>query len=169
LLVSKSREGQGAGGPMRRLSFVAAGIMVGFLAYGIDQQLLLNLANIQDLGSKGLFVSVGRHQLMDFQQQPTLAAYVVFFAGLFGLRRWWWHADSFRSRRLKISTSLLTLLLGYGLTVVFAFPNVWGMMWALAISSVVQLSSVWTPNAERARVLRSDSAAPSAMTGGVAQ
>jgi hypothetical protein len=169
LLVSKSREGQGAGGPMRRLSFVAAGIMVGFLAYGIEQQLLLNLANIQDLGSKGIFVSVGRHQLMDFQQQPTLAAYVVFFAGLFGLRRWWWHADSFRSRRLKISTSLLTLLLGYGLTVVFAFPNVWGMMWALAISSVVQLSSVWTPKTERARVLRSDPPAASVMTGGVAQ
>lgn len=153
LLVSKTREGSGAGGHLRRLAFVGAGICVGFLAYGMDQALLMNLTRLDDLGSAGLFVSVGKHSLTDLQHQPTLAAYVVFFAGLFGLRRWWWHADSFRSRRLKISTALLTLLLGYGLTTVFAFPNVWGMMWALAISAVVQLSSVWTPKNDRTKMI----------------
>ncbi|MDB4614114.1 serine/threonine protein kinase [bacterium] len=155
ILVSKFREGTGAGGHMRRLVFVAAGIMVGFLAYGMDQQLLLNLTGIEDLGSKGLFASVGRQPLMDFNKQPTLAAYVIFFAGLFGLRRWWWHADSFRRSRLKVSTALLTLMLGYGLTIVFSFPNVWGMMWALAISAVVQLSSVWTPRDDRKQQMAS--------------
>lgn len=153
LLVSKTREGCGAGGHMRRLTFVAAGILVGVFAYGFDQTLMMNLTGLEDLGSKGLFVSVGEHSLTDMNHQPTLAAYIVFFAGLFGLRRWWWHADAFRSRRLRISTALLTLALGYGLTIVFAFPNMWGMMWALAISAVVQLSSVWTPKSNRSKLV----------------
>ena len=86
--------------------------------------------------------------------QPTTAAYVIFFAGLLSLRRWWRQADSFRGGRFRVSSTLLTLLVAFLLNCVFAFPSyLWGVSWALAISSVVQLSAVWVPPSQRPRVM----------------
>ena len=155
LAVGKLYEGSQIDGPVRRLGFLLIGAMVGAAAFGLDQTLMMNLPTRHDAGEFGpsLFAAVGHHRLLDGQNQPTIAAYVVFFAGLFGLRRWWWHADSFRKTRFRVSTALLTLLVGFLMTTIFQFPSVWGMMWALAISSVVQLSAAWVPNRDRAGML----------------
>jgi len=86
--------------------------------------------------------------------QPTTAAYVIFFAGLLSLRRWWRQADSFRNNRFRVSSTLLTLLVAFLLNCAFAFPSyMWGVSWALAISSVVQLSAVWVPPSRRPEVM----------------
>ena len=154
LSVSKLQEGASLDRNSRRLVLLLAGLGVGAAAFTIDQFLLVDYAT----GSvnSGMIQSVGRHNLVD-AGQPTIAGYMVFFGSLLGLRRWWWHADSFRTTRFKISTTLITLALAFILSCVFAFPQSWGMLWAVAISCVVQLSAIWTP--PRSRVVQIPEAA----------
>lgn len=148
LLLSKVQEGRPLDCNTRRFSLLATGIAVGLAIWGLDQFLLVHLP-VQAGGDPGLFQRLGRHTLLDQQTQPTLAGYLVFFGILFGLRRWWWHADSFRSSRFRISSALVTLTLAYIVSCVFAFPHDWAMMWAVTLSSVVQLSAAWTPPSQR--------------------
>ena len=78
-----------------------------------------------------------------------LTACACAFGLLFGLRRWWWQADSYRPKRFRLMAVLLTMGLAWGLSAVFEFPHGWGIVWAGVLSSVVQLSSAWTPPASR--------------------
>src|SRR5262249_4428637 len=77
--------------------------------------------------------------------QPTLAGYVVYFAALFGIRRWWWLADSFRPKRFRISSLAFSGLVAFLLPAAFAFHQEWGVLWGLALAAVVQLSAPWVP------------------------
>jgi hypothetical protein len=43
----------------------------------------------------------------------------------------------------------LTMLVAAGVMSVFEFEMGWGLVWAAVISSVVQLSSAWTPPEKR--------------------
>jgi eukaryotic-like serine/threonine-protein kinase len=81
--------------------------------------------------------------------QPTLAAFVVFFATLFTLRRWWWHADSFRAKRFRLGSVALTALVAYLIPAAFPFDQYWAVTLATAASISVQLSSPWVPVDQR--------------------
>jgi predicted membrane chloride channel (bestrophin family) len=96
-----------------------------------------------------LFRHIGRQPLVTESWQPAWLGYVVFFAALFALRRWWWHADSFRPQPFQILSVLLTALLGFVLPTIWAFPQAWAVSWAAVISCVVQLSAVWVPASHR--------------------
>ncbi|MFN5050647.1 MAG: hypothetical protein ACK5L2_03275, partial [Planctomyces sp.] len=61
------------------------------------------------------------------------------------LRRWWLQADNFRSGRFRIGTSILTLIVGGMVALIVPFPTALGSTLALAVSVVIQVSSVWTP------------------------
>ena len=151
LLLAKLTEGRRIDSGYRRLMFLALGALVGTAAYGLDQTLFVEL----NTGGRphSLFTHVGSVSLTDWDWQPTALGYIVFFAGLFGLRRWWWHADTFRARRFGIGTLLLTVLLALTLPALWAFPQEgWGVTWAAAISCIVQLSAPWMAPAERARL-----------------
>jgi amino acid transporter len=143
--VNKWLEGRRADNGTRRLVLLAAGCLVGAAAWWLDQTLMVTYAGRPD----ALFVSVGARDLLDDAAEPTLFAYLIFFGGLFSLRRWWWHTDEFRPKRFRVSSLLLTAMLAWLLSVIWAFPHGWAVVWAVVISSVVQLSSVWTPPEER--------------------
>ena len=83
------------------------------------------------------------------QGEPAAVAYMAFFGLLFGLRRWWWQADAYRPKRLKVTSALFTALLGYVLTTIIYFPHAWGTVWAVVIACVVQLAAAWTPPGDR--------------------
>jgi len=78
-----------------------------------------------------------------------MAGFMMFFGLLFLIRRWWWQADSFRKSRFRISSALVTLILGLVIGAILPFPETLGATLALAISAVVQLSASWTPAEER--------------------
>src|SRR5439155_31652 len=70
-----------------------------------------------DLGYHNSFSGIVRH-VGSFELltplpaiQPTLAAYVLYFAALFGIRRWWHMADAFRPRRVRIGALFFTVLI----------------------------------------------------------
>ncbi len=166
LLPSKIWEGTSMEPMIRRLVLLSAGVVVGLLAYGLDETLMVDVPNItHEIGADdAMFAKVGDQPLFTrdmmkyasqpeisgqearwLEYQPTLAGYVVFFTALLGLRRWWWHADAFRPKRFRVSSLLLTGLVGFLITCVFAFPHGWAALWAVAISAVVQLAATWAP------------------------
>ncbi len=146
LVISKYSEGSAIEPRSRRFLQFLVGGLVGLGAFGLNQILLVEKFQYWDTR---MFESIGSHELMTGGGLPTLAGFVVFFAMLFGMRRWWWHADGFRKKRLSVRTLLLTSTVGLLSSLVFTFPFDWGVMWAAAISSVVQLSASWMPPEDR--------------------
>jgi hypothetical protein len=138
--VAKLIEGRKLENGTRRLLMLATGCAVGLAAWGIDEALMVRLSAPTDAA----FVSIGSRPLVS-GEEPTWLAYMVFFGLLFGLRRWWWHVDTFRPARMRVTSVLVTVMLAWLLSAVWAFPHTWAVLWAAVISSVAQLSSVWTP------------------------
>ncbi len=137
---------------VKRLTLLGLGVVVGACGFWLDQVLMFNFVGDQ-ASYQGAFHSFGPHMLVDAARQPTLMAYVLFFGCLFFLRSWWRHTDSFRMRRLRVSSLALTALLGYVISQVWSFPVEWAMTWAITVSSIVQISSVWIPQDERSKYL----------------
>lgn len=163
MAVAKFTEGTGTDTMARRLYQAAAGLIVGASAYGLDQFLLADFTHEGSSGQYyGIVTEVGDLRFAGADNEPALAAYLAFFAALFALRRWWWQADAYRGKRLKISSALLTALLGYVLTAVIYFPHAWGVVWAVVISCVVQLAAAWTPPENRRPAAAAAPAQPAA-------
>lgn len=150
LIPGKLREGRSGDVMMRRAVQAGFGLIVGFLAFGLQDYLMLsNDPLVYSSDAVGESLMVGRIHLADGSGFPTMATFMVFFGALFAARRWWWQTDSFRRSRFRISSTLLTLLVGAVVAGVLHFPGPLGATWALAISAVVQLSAGWTPPEER--------------------
>ncbi|MCA9083324.1 MAG: serine/threonine protein kinase [Planctomycetaceae bacterium] len=158
ILPCKLWEGRSGDSFTRRLTLGSLGLLIGYIAGMLPGYLLID--------SEGLFLGtrnaapamIGRVPLSDGSGYPTLACFMLFFAALFSIRRWWWQVDSFRPARFRVSSALLTLLIGVVITgalQTFSFPDALGATWALAISAVVQLSSGWTPVEDRLAVYES--------------
>jgi serine/threonine protein kinase len=151
IIPAKFWEGKSGDAFIRRLFQGAIGMGVGAAAFSLQQFLMFGDVRLLHAEGTGIFNGgrLGRISIVDAQGLPTMAGYMLFFALLFVARRWWWQADSFRSARFRISSTLVSLFLGFILTAVLPFPNNLGATWALAISAVVQLSAGWTPQEER--------------------
>ena len=149
LSLSLLREGRSTETDSPRLWQLAAGLLTGAGARWLDQTLLVSIPGVMFSEPHGLFQQLGSHRLLEAGGQPALTGYLVFFGGLFALRRWWRHGDPFRKRRFRTITLLLTAMLAYGLTSVWAFPHMWGTLLAASVSSVVQLAAPWVPRNER--------------------
>jgi serine/threonine protein kinase len=148
LASSKFWEGSAADARQRRFIQTALGAAVGACAYWLQQTLLI------DLGYHNEFPGLIKHissvsLLTEAPEQPSLAGYVLFFAALFGIRRWWWQADAFRSKRFRVGAVIFSGLVAFLVPAAFAFHQEWGALWGVAISSVVQLSSPWIAPKER--------------------
>jgi len=145
----------------RRLIQTALGAGVGACAFWAHDLLLVDSMSAGNNALRpSMFQQIGFQSLATPELTPTLAGYVVFFSLLFGLRRWWWRADSYRTKSFSIGSILLTTVLGFFIPAFFAFPQDWGTAWAGAIALVVQLSSGWIAPDQR-------DVAHSAQVGGV--
>ncbi|MEZ6132863.1 MAG: serine/threonine-protein kinase [Planctomycetaceae bacterium] len=166
IVPSKLWEGRSGDSFTRRLCLGGLGLGVGFVAAVLPKYLLIQSEALFRGASTGREVLVGRVILADGSGIPTVACFMVFFAALFAIRRWWWQVDSFRRSRFRVSSALFTLLMGVivaSLLQQYSFPDSLGATWALAISAVVQLSSGWTPAEDR--TLRPAATGPLPSTG----
>jgi eukaryotic-like serine/threonine-protein kinase len=150
LLPARLGEGVGDAG-RQRIVYTAVGAAVGACVYQLSQWLYVDLTpNVHTRNVfPGLIHQVGTFPLVNSSHQPTLAAFVVFFATLFTLRRWWWHADSFRAKRFRLGSVALTALVAYLIPAAFPFDQYWAVTLATAASISVQLSSPWVPVDQR--------------------
>jgi serine/threonine protein kinase len=153
LAQAKLWEGRTLDVGMRRVSLILTGAAIGAFSFWLNHVLVSDIPTAESI--RAAVQKIGTHSLVEpgAKGQPTLAGYVVFFACLMGLRRWWRQADSFRSGRLAIWSIVPTAVVALALTAIFAFPTVWGTVWAAAISATVQLSASWVPPRDRAALL----------------
>jgi len=143
LIGTKAWEGTGAESlHLRRLSLLLLGGGVGATGWWLHRVLLIDLPPLTENQNSGLVDSIGTLELVH-NSQPTLTGYVIFFALLFGMRRWWWHTDSFRPKRLRVASLLLTLTLSGLLGLVLRFPLSAAIAWGVGIAVVVQLAAPW--------------------------
>ncbi len=134
-----------------RISYALAGVVVGLLAYGLDQFLMFDMSH--GSASNTLVQEIGDHRLYSSVTGPTLAGYLVFFTALFGLRNWYSQVAADREKRFSVWTVLLSVAMGWLVTTIFVFPTNWAMAWALIISCVLQLSSPLEPTTAQGRRL----------------
>lgn len=148
IIPSKLWEGRSGDSFSRRLALGSLGLGVGLVAAVLPKYLLIDRTGLF-AGRMGTHEHIiGRVSLADGSGYPTIACFMVFFAALFAVRRWWWQVDSFRKSRFRVSSAMFTLLVGVivvNMLQDYAFPDSLGATWALAISAVVQLSAGWTP------------------------
>lgn len=160
LLVAKMTEGKSFDNSTRRLMWLGVGAVVGAMIYLLQVDILMTTKNaslVLHSDQNPVFNTVGPYSLVLSDQQPSLIGYVVFFSMLFCFRRWWWHADSFRPKKFRVSSVLLTVFAAYVITAIWAFPMTAALCWAAIISSVVQLSATWIPDEERVAALKGES------------
>jgi hypothetical protein len=150
LTSSKLTEGTAVDNQQRRLIQTALGAAVGAAAWGVQDLLMVDLPYRN--GFNGIFKHVGNFDLLTTASptQPALAGYILFFAALFGIRRWWWQADAFRSKRFSLGSVFFTGLVAFMIPAALVFQQNWGLLWAVAISAVVQFSAPRTAEQNRA-------------------
>ena len=150
LIGTKAWEGTGPESlHLRRLSLLLLGGGVGAASWWLHRVLLIDLPPLTETQNSGLVDSVGTFELVH-NSQPTLTGYVIFFSLLFGVRRWWWHTDSFRPKRLRVASLLLTLIISGLLGLVLRFPLEPAIAWGVGIAAVVQLAAPWVASEQRA-------------------
>ena len=136
---------------IRRFALIAVGCLTGVVAWGVGDFLQIDLQTLfaaQEVDAA--FDSLGERRLVE-GRAPTLLGYITFFAGLFGLRAWWRQTALGRSARFSIGSVLMTVIVAWIWSAVMAFPQTWALVWAAAISAVVQLSSPWSQILGRTR------------------
>ncbi len=151
IIPAKLWEGRTGDPVIRRIVQGSLGLAVGGVAAIVQQFLMLSDTALLHASNDGVFSDrpLGRLQIVTGSGSPTIAGFMAFFGLLFLVRRWWWQADSFRKSRFRISSALVTLILGLVIGAILPFPETLGATLALAISAVVQLSASWTPADER--------------------
>jgi serine/threonine protein kinase len=157
LWSTKVFEGSAISHQHRRLIQTALGAAVGAVAFLLQRDLMVEMPIRSAFD--GLFNHIGRIPLSwnvpadaasgQSFMQPTLAGYVVYFGALFGFRRWWLLADSFRNKRFSFFSVILSGFIAFLIPAAFTFQQNWGIMWGVAIATIVQLSAPWVAPAQR--------------------
>jgi hypothetical protein len=80
---------------------------------------------------------------------PLFGAYLIYFAGLFAVLRWWRQMDPLRKARLSIWTTAVCLLWAWVMHSLCRFPQPWGFILAATMSVAVQLAAPWISPGER--------------------
>lgn len=151
VLISSKLAANSTGiGRHKRIVGLVSGIAVGSVAWWLSHVLMVDLSVSLNMRHSAMFDVLGR-QPLTLNDRPTWLAFSIFFGLLFGVRRWWWHADPLRPALFRVSSVVLTVALAAILPVVFVFPWDWGVTWAAVMSCVVQLSANWAPPELRAR------------------
>lgn len=145
ILPAKLWEGRGGDGFLRRMMTGLLGAAVGVAAFGVDDSLMVDLPvrGVMDPVATQLanqqFVPVS----LSYGDASRLIGYVVFFAALMVVRRWWFHVDSYRPHRIRVMSVFWTAAAAWLLSLTTQFPAEWAVLWAIAMSTTAQLAAVW--------------------------
>ena len=151
ILPAKMWEGRGGDGFVRRMVTGLLGAAVGVAAFGVDESLMVDLPvrSIMDPVATQLanpnFLPVS----LSYGDASRLIGYVVFFAVLMMVRRWWFHVDSYRPHRIRVTSVFWTAAAAWLLSLTTHFPAEWAVLWAIATSTTAQLAAVWVRPEQR--------------------
>ena len=150
LAISKlweSDEGESFG---RRFVMLIAGLITGSAAFGAGQFLDVNVVGDMTVNSLPGFELPA--SMYGSDGSLTLPVFLVYFAGLFVILRWWIQADPLRETRVSLWATAACVLWAWLIHIFWPFPQPWGFMLAATISIAVQLSAPWISYRDRARI-----------------
>lgn len=130
---------------------VVAGLMCGTFAFFVDRFLLLSTPQSAFI-SKSFVKSVGSQPLIVAGTESTWLGYALFFAVLFGLRRWSREMDIRRQHRFQFYSLFAAMLTAFLASVLISFPQWYGILWAGAISTTIQLATDYRQSDKRTRL-----------------
>ena len=134
----------------RRLIGALMGAALGAFAYGVALLLEIDFA---DLSSNDSFL--GSHTLPQIQL-GVFTGYLVFFAGILAIVRWWRQVDPIRAVRISLAAVGLCWLWAVVFSQLLGFSPVLHSIIALATSVSVQLAAPWLNASFRKNVQRSN-------------
>jgi len=148
LVVGKKWEGYEGSPLRRRLALLLVGLVMGGLAFVTSEFL-----DIRRAGFLSLETMQGHQNsfMYSIDGQPLLGVFLIHFAAMFFLPRWWQQADPLRRSRLSVFRTGGCVLFAWVLHMILPFPQPWGIMLAAAISIAVQLSSPHVASRDRER------------------
>lgn len=153
MLPVRMMEGRGLSGLQRRMGSGIVGLAVGLLIAELAEFLILQDWSMLVISGDGLlgWTTPGSSRLLvvSERQTPSVSGFAVFSALLLVTRSWWRQADSFRRVRMRIVSILFSTVVGMLVCIAIPFPLTLGMILAMTLSVVVQLSSSWTPPEDR--------------------
>lgn len=137
----------------RRLSMLGAGLMIGAVAWGLGRWLMLDLPVTDHWANRAVGHATRLSALLQPDGAPLLSAYLVYFAGLFVVPRWWRQMDPVRRTRLNLWSTAVCLLWAWIMDAVCPIPQPWGLVQVGVISVVIQSAAPWiSPTARVAMV-----------------
>lgn len=134
----------------RRFVMLLAGLVTGVVAFASGQFLGVSVSNDMTVHSLPAFDLPA--SIYGADGSPTLPAFLVYFAGLFVILRWWVQADPLRETRVSLWATAACVLWAWLIHIFWPFPQPWGFMLAATISIAVQLSAPWISFRERAKI-----------------
>ncbi len=150
LAISKMWESSNGDATLRRFAMMVMGILVGAASYGLAQFLVFQpifvLSDLQILDNAEL-----PEQIRAANGVPPVGAYLVFFAALFGVLRWWKHADPVRRVRLSILSTIFCVFIALIIQGLCPLPQ--GFMLAATTAIAVQMSAPWITADERRQLV----------------
>lgn len=133
-------------GSVSRSVLFALGAGSGGVAFALDDFMWVDFPYLEE-ASGSLFDKLGVHPLW-VDHQPSLLAYMVFFAGLLGLQNWRKLLHPYRSQRLRFWSVVYAGILGWLISLLFGVPRPYAVVWAVTISTSVQLAAPWYAGAK---------------------
>lgn len=145
VLPAKMWEGRGGDGFVRRMMTGLLGAAVGVAAFGVDNALMVDLPvrSVMDPVATQISNQNFLPVSLSFGDASRLIGYVVFFAVIMVVRRWWFHVDSYRPHRIRVTSVFWTAAAAWLLSLTTHFPAEWAVLWAIAMSTTAQLAAVW--------------------------
>ena len=150
LTISKFWEGHEGEHFRRRFVMLIAGLLVGLVAFALGD--FLNVRLTDELIVRALPGRSIPHHMYEASGSLKLPAFLVYFALLFAVVRWWAQADPLRATRLSLWATGVCVFWAWIWHMLWPFPQPWGFILAASISLSVQLSAPWLNLKERARI-----------------
>jgi hypothetical protein len=150
LFTGKAYETHSGTSVRRRFTMLVLGLVLGAVAFGLAQLLMLPLRDVMDFPH---LTRVHRaREVYDSARQPLLPAYLAYFAGVFVAMRWWRLADPLRPARFSLWATGVCVLWAAVLELFWHFPQPWGLMLVATIAIGTQLSAPWIGARERSQL-----------------
>jgi eukaryotic-like serine/threonine-protein kinase len=154
LIPSKFVEGKLEDQVPMRITLMLLGALLGLVAWGVAEGLMTRMPSWSEP------IDIGRglvsHEMLGWIKgspgsNPPAAAYVAYFAFLFGVPRWWRQTEYTRATRMSLWCVISCVFIAWLVQIFWWFPQPIGMIAAAIIAISTQLASPWmTPSQRRA-------------------
>jgi hypothetical protein len=143
LTLGKFWEGDEGDHAVRRFVMLLAGLALGFVAFATAELLMVSPLNFDRWTARAIPDNQLTGWFFDADGQPLVAAYLIYFGGLFALLRWWGQTDPLRSVRLSWMATAKCVVGAWILSMFLPFPQPWGYLLVVTVSVATQLAAPW--------------------------